>query len=110
MSATTVNGTELYQPQVTRTRAAGIHIGRIGIGTVGVLTVLVAAWGGLVPYVGPAFGYGANGAGAWHWSLTHAVLALVPGTIGVLAGLFIVGQTRGLDVERGRTTLAMAGF
>ena len=52
------------------------------------------AWGGIIPYVGPAFGYSADGTGAWHWDLAHTVLALVPGAIGVIVGILILGETR----------------
>ena len=88
----------------------GLHVGRIGIGAVGVLTVLLAAWGGIVPYIGPVFGYSADGAGSWHWNLTHAVLALVPGAIGVVAGVFMLRETRGVRVGRGRVSLTMTGL
>ena len=88
----------------------GVRVGRLGIGTVGFLTILISAWGGIIPYVGPAFGYSADGTGAWHWALAHTVLALIPGMIGVLVGVFILGETRGVTAGRGRMSLTMAGL
>ncbi len=75
-----------------RTRA---HLGRIGLGTAGVVAVLVSAWGGLVPYIGPLFNFSGDGTGSWHWNLAHAVLALVPGAAGVLLGLFVLASHTG---------------
>ena len=56
-----------------REARARAHLGRFGIGTAGVVAVLVSAWGGIVPFVGPLFNYSGDGSVAWHWSLPHAV-------------------------------------
>jgi hypothetical protein len=93
-----------------RDRTAGVHVGRFGIGTVGGLTVLIAAWGALIPFVGPLFGYSADGAGSWHWSFAHALLAVVPGAVGVIMGFVILRDTRAVVRGRGRVSLAVAGF
>jgi hypothetical protein len=74
----------------------------------GVVTILISAWGGIVPYVGPTFGYSADGAGSWHWNLAHAVLALVPGAVGILAGLLMMPS--GSKLRLGRTSLATSGL
>jgi hypothetical protein len=110
MSTTALSSSGRIDRRAVRTNTAGIHVGRIGIGTVGVLTVLVAAWGGIVPFVGPAFGFSGDGAGSWHWSLTHAVLALVPGAIGLVVGGLVLAQTKGIAVGRGRLSLTLAGL
>ena len=86
------------------------NVGHLGLGTVGVLLVGISAWGGIVPFVGPSFGYSADGAGSWHWSLTHATVSLAPGAIGVLIGLMIMARARGMVVGRGRFSLATAGL
>src|SRR5574340_782616 len=54
-----------------------------GIGTLGVLTLLVGAWGGIVPFVGPIFGFSADGTVAWYWNMPHALLWLAPGAAAV---------------------------
>jgi hypothetical protein len=110
MSTISISGSGHQDRQMARTRMTGIHIGRFGIGTVGALTVLIAAWGGIVPFVGPAFGYSADGTGSWHWSLSHAVLAVVPGAIGVAIGFLILAGMRGVGVGRGRISLTLAGL
>ena len=71
--------------------------------------MLVSVWGGIVPYVGPLFGYSGDGSGSWHWNLAHAVLALAPGILGVLLGVFVIAESRGIVVGRGRLSLATAG-
>jgi hypothetical protein len=86
-----------------------VHLGRLGLGTAGVVAVLVSAWGGIVPYIGPLFNYSGDGSGSWHWNLAHAVLALAPGIMGVLVGLFVIAESRGIVVGRGRLSLATAG-
>ncbi len=86
-----------------------LRLGRIGLGTTGVIAVLASAWGGIVPYVGPLFGFSGDGTGSWYWNLAHSVLALVPGAVGVLLGLFVVAESRGVTVGKGRLSLATAG-
>jgi hypothetical protein len=108
MSTISLSGSG-HDRQIARTKMTGIHIGRLGIGTVGAITVLIAAWGGIVPFVGPVFGYSADGSGSWHWSLSHAVLAVVPGAIGVAIGFLMLAGMRGVVVGRGRMSLTMAG-
>jgi hypothetical protein len=65
----------------------------ISLGAVGVVALVVSAWGGIVPYVGPTFGFSGNGLGSWHWNLSQAVLALIPGAIGCLFAVSLMGRT-----------------
>jgi hypothetical protein len=71
--------------------------------------VVISAWGGAIPYVGPLFGYSADGTGAWQWSLTHTVLALAPGVVGVLCGLTFLTPVRTSSIGR-RFGLGLAGI
>jgi hypothetical protein len=81
----------------------------ISLGMVGLVTVAIAAWGAIIPYVGPSFGFSADGAASWQWSLTHSVLALVPGAIAFLVGLSFFAPVRSSTVGR-RFSLGLAGF
>jgi hypothetical protein len=65
----------------------------ISLGAVGLVALVVSAWGGIVPYVGPTFGFSADGVGSWHWNLAHAVVALIPGAIGCLFAVSLMGHT-----------------
>ena len=69
---------------VVRRPLAGLVLCGIGL-------MLLGAWGGIVAYAGPAFGYGPVGAHAWQWSTQHTVLYLVPGAATVLAGILVAG-------------------
>jgi hypothetical protein len=67
------------------------------LGVVGSLAALIGAWGGIVAYLGPTFGYQSNGAGSWYWDWQHALLYLIPGAVTVLMGLWLwalAGRTR----------------
>ena len=100
-------------PVVSARSNAGSHardrLGRTGLALAGLVALLAAAWGGVVPYVGPLFGYSADRSNAWHWSLPHVVLALAPGVLGVVLGLLVVAESRGITVGKGRVSLATAG-
>ena len=63
---------------------------RLSIEVAGFMTFLLGAWGGIVPFVAPLFGFSADGTGSWTWSLSHALLFLIPGAAGCLAGLVIM--------------------
>jgi hypothetical protein len=57
----------------------------------GIVAVLVAAWGAAAPFAAPNFGYVADRFGAWQWSVTSACLGLGPGALAFLASLVVVG-------------------
>jgi hypothetical protein len=89
--------------------AQPVRMGRFGLGTVGLIALLVSAWGGIVAYVGPIFGFSGDGSASWTWNLAHSLLALIPGAAGVLLGLFVMGAARRTTVARGRLSLGTAG-
>jgi hypothetical protein len=66
-----------------------------GLGLIGLAALLVSAWGGIVPYVGPVFGYSSNGAPAWQWTFQHAMLYLVPGAVGAVVSLAVLSRAGG---------------
>jgi hypothetical protein len=111
MTTSTLTGNERFERSEVERNAAqtGVRLGRIGLGTAGVTAVLASAWGGIVPFVGPLFNFSGDGSGSWHWNLAHAVLALAPGAAGVLLGLFVIAESRGIVVGKGRLSLAAAG-
>lgn len=73
----------------------------------GVLIVLLGAWGGIAPFVGPTFGMDGEGSVAWQWNLTHALVNLAPGAAAVFAGLLVMGAGRALS---GAGRLALGGL
>jgi hypothetical protein len=55
-----------------------------------IIAIVVAAWGAAAPFAGPDFGFVADRFGAWQWSTTSAVLALAPGALALLAGIWVL--------------------
>ena len=101
---------------VTATRRAPLPsparggVASAGIAFAGLCAILVSAWGGIAPYVGPTFGYRATGHPAWHWDLAHALLALAPGALGVVAGLAMVAAGSRRSRAARSSILAGAGL
>jgi hypothetical protein len=81
----------------------------VSLGFVGVIAVLISAWGALVPYLGPAMGFGGDGSASWHWNLSHALISLIPGGVGIIVGLSLLAP-RGASVGRSRFGLTWAGL
>ena len=93
----------------TRLAMPAIHrpIPLLGIGMVG---VLLGAWAGIAPFVGPYYGVGADNFGAMYWDLARALLAVIPGVAGLVAGLMIIASARSWELSLGRGTIGMAGL
>jgi hypothetical protein len=82
----------------------------VSLSAIGILTIAISAWGGIVPYIGPAFGFSADGTGSWYWSMTHSVLALIPGAIGVLIGFSFLARVPDDGIGRRKASLGFAGL
>jgi hypothetical protein len=61
----------------------------------GSLLVLLGAWGGLVPFVGPYLGYAYTPDKAWAYTSGRLWLSVLPGAAAFLGGLLITGTDRG---------------
>ncbi len=59
----------------------------------GVLLVLLGAWGALVPFIGPRFGYAYTPNATWTMTAGRLWLEVVPGAVAVLGGLILIGST-----------------
>lgn len=86
-----------------------VRVPPAGLRFAGLLTLLLGAWAGIVPFLGPSFGYSADGAGSWHWSLSHALLWLAPGAASCLAGVVMMGLFPRATDRRGRLGSGFAG-
>ncbi len=58
--------------------------------TGGALIMLLGAWAGIAPFVGPLFGYRMDGLGAWTWSTDRAELSVGAGVVALLGGLLLL--------------------
>ena len=76
----------------------------------GFLALLVSAWAGIVPFVGPTFGFSPDGTASWTWNEVHALGALVPGAAGVLACLLIIVSARRPTGTLAPVLLVTSGF
>jgi hypothetical protein len=71
--------------------------------------VLLGAWGGLVPFVGPYFGYAYTPDHAWHFTLGRLWLEIVPAAAAVLGGVLVVVSARRLVASGGAILAALGG-
>ena len=75
----------------------------------GVLLILLGAWGGLVPFVGPYFHYAYTPDTAWHFTLARLWLEILPAAAVVLGGVLVMASTRRLLAGTGAILAALAG-
>jgi hypothetical protein len=64
--------------------------GRFTARASGALVMLLGAWAGIAPFVGPLFGYRMDSAAAWSWTTSRAELSVGPGVIAILGGLLLL--------------------
>ncbi|HVA73405.1 MAG TPA: hypothetical protein VNF71_02415 [Acidimicrobiales bacterium] len=90
---------------------AGAHprVHPLGAGGVGLWTLLLAAWAGISVFVGPLFGWHPTSLTAWDWTKQNWLLHLVPGAVGVLAGLMMLGTIGAHGVGR-RSGISLASL
>jgi hypothetical protein len=75
----------------------------------GVLLILLGAWGGLVPFIGPYFHYAYTPDTAWHFTLARLWLEILPGAATVLGGALIMASTGRLLAGGGAILAALGG-
>ncbi|TDC97980.1 hypothetical protein [Actinomadura sp. 7K507] len=56
----------------------------------GLLLVLLAIWGGLIPFIGPYFNFGFGSSEAWVYSADRLVLSILPAIAVGLGGLILM--------------------
>ena len=96
-------------PMTGGRHSARAHGAGTGIVTVGVVTILISAWGALIPFVEPLFGYHVTGTPSWHWNAAHTLLAVVPGAVGIAMGFVVLWRANQVRVGRGRMGLVRGG-
>src|SRR5690242_19417221 len=68
-----------------------MHMPRSRGAASGLLIVLLGVWGGLVPFVGPSFGYSFTPDVSWDWTTGRLLLEVLPAAATVLGGLSMMG-------------------
>ncbi|HUC37629.1 MAG TPA: hypothetical protein VMR97_10970 [Acidimicrobiales bacterium] len=92
------------------TTTAWPRLSQGGLGLLGVLTLLLGAWGGIVPFVAPSFTFSAVGSVSWYWDLAHALLWLAPGAVACFCGLVMLGLVPRAHAGLGRLGSATTGL
>jgi hypothetical protein len=75
----------------------------------GVLLILLGAWGAMVPFVGPYFGYAYTPDTAWHFTLGRLWLEIMPGAAAALGGVLVAVSARRLLACGGAVLAALGG-
>jgi hypothetical protein len=76
----------------------------------GLLLVVLGAWGGVVAYVGPRIGFRMDSAAAWAWTTSRWELHAAPGAAVVLGGLLLLAATPRLIARFGALLAILAGM
>jgi hypothetical protein len=75
----------------------------------GFLLVLLGVWGGLIPFVGPHFGYAYTPNAAWTMTSGRLFLEVLPGAAAVLGGLTMLSSTNRVIAVWGSWLAAVGG-
>lgn len=75
----------------------------------GVLIILLAIWGGIVPFIGPYFHYSFGSEQTWHFTTDRLWLDILPAAVAVLGGLIMVSSSHRLTGVIGSAIALTAG-
>jgi hypothetical protein len=75
----------------------------------GALIALLGAWGALIPFIGPSFGYSIGPDDAWNWTNGRLWLSLLPGVVAVVGGLTLMLSARRPTASFGALLGVLAG-
>ncbi len=73
----------------------------------GIAALVVGAWGALIPFAGPSFGYGMGSSQAWAWTESRVTLHLLPGLAAIIGGLLLASAAR--TRQAGGALIALLG-
>ena len=77
--------------------------------TTGLLLVLLGIWGGLVPFVGPYFGYAFTPDLTWHFTWGRLWVEILPAAATFLGGLMLIGSANRVTGHLGAWLAAAGG-
>jgi hypothetical protein len=86
-----------------------LHMPRSRGAASGLLIILLGLWGGLVPFVGPAFGYAFTPDETWQWTDGRLFLEVLPAAATVLGGLAMTGSASRVSGSVGAWLAAAGG-
>jgi hypothetical protein len=86
-----------------------MHMPRSRGAVSGLLLVLLGLWGGLIPFVGPAFDYGFTPDATWQWTDGRLLLEVLPAVATVVGGLAMVASSSRVTGVAGAWLAAAGG-
>lgn len=86
------------------------HVARSKGAATGTILVLLGLWGGLVPFVGPYFGYAFTPDRPWAWTDGRLWLEVLPAVAAVIGGLMVLSSSNRLVGLAGGWLAAAAGL
>jgi hypothetical protein len=86
-----------------------LHMPRSRGAASGLLIVILGVWGGLIPFVGPAFDYAFTPDQSWHWTTGRLLLEVLPAVATVLGGLAMMGSASRISGSAGAWLAAAGG-
>jgi hypothetical protein len=90
-------------------RSVGWRIPRTRGATSGLLLVLLGVWGGLIPFIGPRFGYAYTPNTTWTMTWGRLWLEVLPAAAAVLGGLVMLSSTHRVAALWGGWLAAVGG-
>ena len=94
----------------SQTGMTALGAGAAGLAAVGGVAILLGIWGALIPFIGPTFGYSADGSASWTLTSSHLWLAVIPGAIAFVCGFLILVTAPRAVAGSGRGALSLAGL
>ena len=86
-----------------------MHVARSRGVITGILLVLLGVWGGLIPFLGPVFGYAYTPDVAWHFTMGRLYLEILPAAATIVGGLLLLGTANRAVSQFGGWLAAVAG-
>ena len=86
-----------------------LHMPRSKGAASGLLIVVLGLWGGLIPFVGPSFGYAFTPDETWQWTDGRLYLEVIPAAATVLGGLAMMGSASRISGSIGAWLAAAGG-
>ena len=74
----------------------------------GLIILIAGIWGGLIPFLGPTFGFTLGPDHAWTWTTGRLWLSVLPAAAAVLGGLVLMGRGPNISGRVG-ALIALAG-
>lgn len=86
-----------------------MHVPRTRGMVSGLVLLVLGVWGGLIPFIGPLFGYAYTPDTAWTWTTGRLWLEILPAIAAIAGGLLLIGSANRATALFGGWLGALAG-